>query len=908
MVTSSSAIKSVAKYTLLPGFWPRCVALVPRFSLIAYFMALIFETVRLLPSGHPLLDPARIETYRVRDVMAAAAHNLRGGFRNSDHYIIFGMFVIGIVLLLVQFVIVATMIVVSAAHAAGATTFSSIFVTNIPYIDIAHLMLDRVFGIPEFFKSCYDPAYNGQAVCEKYPAMTPFPTPFQVAMQWLFKFYNFGMLAVAGFIMLYYVFAMFVETVNTGRPFGNRFQSFYTPFRLVLAVLLMLPLAYGYSTGQYVVLWSAKFGSAMATNSWYLFNKRVGDNPLGLQPHQLVGAPKVQDIESIINFFYLVHSCKEAYAIAYPNKNIQPYLVRRGGTRPAAAQMLGGGGSFAAARDFYGQADVKIVFGDQKAIYTKYPSNVKPYCGAVSIPTLSKQVGDVDQIYEVYYNSILAMWNDGNMAAYGKRMACNLRFAEHPSCAGLPGTAVAWDAAADAPAGQNFYINMRLNRQALYTAQMDAAITGLRNANSVEKQMDAELLLHGWGGAGMWFNKLVSYNGALVDSLMILPSPTQYPMIMEHIAFKKTLYESNVQPLDRFSPRTASGEDGTTMDYQIDDADLDRKVDDLALGNLLHKVYQEVQGSEATAKPRAGGADNFAKRWVTLLFADSGLLNFQANGEVFPLFKLTMLGREIIDKTIIMMVGGHLLSGMGGLLGEHLGAFKGIVDAVGGTLTSFATMGILAGITLYYVVPFMPFIYFFFAVGRWVKSIFEAMIAIPLWAMAHLRLGGEGIPGSAASAGYFLILEICLRPILSLFGFLSAIAVFGAMAVALDSIFSLLVMNVSGFDMTLITSGNGDDFAAVARDGLDALFYTIIYVILIYMMANSSFKLIDIFPNTVMRWAGTGASAFNDQSNVEQQLDVLMVQKVRQVVETINKSGDSVATKLGKMNMNTPGK
>lgn len=886
-MSTSSVIKSVATYTLLPGLWPRCVGLVPRLSLLAYFMALIFESVKLLPSGHPLLHPSRMETYRIRDVLAAAAHHLKGGFANSDHYIIFGMFVIGIVLLAIQFVIILMMLVVNAAHAA-AVPFSSIFVTNLPYLDIAHLMLDRVFGIPEFFKSCYDPAYNGEAVCEKYQALTPFPTPFQIAMQWLFLFYNFGMLAVAGFIVLYHLFAMFVETVNTGRPFGKRFQSFYTPFRLVLAVLLMLPLGYGYSTGQYVVLWAAKYGSAMATNAWYLFNNRAGANPLGLAPEQLVGAPKVQDIETVINFFYLVHACKEGYAIVYPNKTIQPYYVRLAGSGQAAAsQMIGN--SFADARTFYKQGDVRIVFGEKNDKYVSYPANVKPYCGSLTIPSLSKEVEDIEDIYEVYYRAVLAMWNDGDMATYGRTMACVIRFSGHSRCEG----------AATALPASDFYINMRLRHQAYYTAQMDAAIDALRRTDSESKRMTADLLLRGWGGAGMWFNKIVSYNGALVDSLMILPQPNHYPMIMEHVAFKKSLYESGTRTLETYSTETAIGDDTTTtLDYEIDDSDLERKEDDYALGHLLGRVYKEIQGSEATTKPRPAQGDNFAKRWVTLLFTDGGLLDFQANGEVFPLFKLTMLGREIIDKTIIMMVGGHLLSGMGGLMNEDQGLAKGLFQVAGAGLKSFATMGILAGISLFYVVPFMPFIYFFFAVGRWVKSIFEAMIAIPLWAMAHIRLGGEGIPGSAASAGYFLILEIFIRPIVSLFGFMSAIAVFGAMATALDSVFNLLVMNVAGFDMVAISSGGGDDMLSTFRDGIDALFYTIIYVIIIYMMANSSFKLIDIFPNTVMRWAGTGTSSFNDQNNVEGQIDTLMVYKVRQVVEDIKGDGDSLTQRL----------
>lgn len=908
-----SFVRPVAGYALLPGFWPRLVGFVPRFSMMAYFMALIFEMVRLLPSGHPLLNPARMETYRIRDVMAAAANNLKGGFKNSDQYLIFAMFLIGIVIMGIQFVLIASLIVVGSAHAAGIP-FVNMFVTAIPAIDIAHLMLDRVFGIPEFFNSCFDPTANAAAgaACDGFIPTASFPTPFQQAMQWLFEFYNFGMLAVAGFLILYYIFAMLAETVNTGKPFGQRFQSFYTPIRLVWAILLMLPLAYGFSTGQYIVLWAAKWGSGVATNAWYVFNNRAGDNPLGLEPQQLVGAPKVQDIESVINFFYVAHTCKAAYAIAYQDndtkapKLIQAYLVRPAGDAgPAAAQQVTAGTNFAAARAFYGQGDVNIVFGEQNAAFTKYPGNVKPYCGVINIPTLSKTVSGIDVIYDVYFAEIMALWADNDLASYGGKMSCNLRFADKPVCNGPPAPAIPWGAPNEAAAGQSFYQDFRISRQATYTAQMDAAINTVRTTTNPETTMDAKTQLYGWGGAGFWFNKVASFNSALVDSLMILPTPTAYPMIMEHIATKKKFFEANTDPKDKYSPTTSSGGKTISLDNQIDDADLDQKDTDIGLAKLFDSVYKEVQHSEATAKPRIGNSDSFVKTWMVKLFGQSGLFNFQANGEVFPLVKLTMLGREIIDKTIIMMGAAGIISGFGGLAGAGAGSVGSWASAASTALWSFATIGIVAGIALNYVVPFMPFIYFFFAVGRWVKSIFEAMVAIPLWAMAHLRLGGEGIPGSAAATGYFLILEIFLRPIITVFGLLAAVAIFAAMCVALDSVFSLLVMNTGGFDMTTLSSGGPDIMANAARDGADALFYTAAYAMIVYIIANSSFKLIDLFPNSIMRWAGMGVSSFNDNANVESQVDLLTIQKPRQMIEELKHEGQSFSTKM--MNRNLSG-
>jgi len=75
-------------------------------------------------------------------------------------------------------------------------------------------------------------------------------------------------------------------------------------------------------------------------------------------------------------------------------------------------------------------------------------------------------------------------------------------------------------------------------------------------------------------------------------------------------------------------------------------------------------------------------------------------------------------------------------------IGGALGVLSAIPSPFGEGLTSmgkmfsgFAGVGLLIGFVLFYVLPFLPFLYFFFAVGNWVKGIFEAIVAMPLWAV-----------------------------------------------------------------------------------------------------------------------------------------------------------------------------
>lgn len=884
------SFKAVASYTLLPGLSSRVGGLIPRFWMFAYFMALIFEAVRLLPQGHPYLHASQIGQYRIRDVLAAAANNLRGGIKNADQYIIFITFVLAVVIFAIQFALLIGLIVTQSAHAANMP-FLNMFVTVAPLTDVAHLMMDKVFGIPLFFGSCYDPVANGgSAVCQGFLPALQFPTQFQIGMQALFRFYSFGMLAVGGFMLVYYAFALLAETVNTGSPFGRRYQIYYTPLRLILALLLLLPLGHGYNTGQYVVLWAAKWGSGLATNSWFIFNKRVGaTNPLGLENQQMVGQPKIQDIDSIINFFYVAQTCRAAYKIAYGSyQPVQAYFVRPGGaTLPPAAMPIGAGTSWAAARDFFGQGDVSITFGIEDQKYTKYPASVKPLCGIINMQALSKKVVGVEDVYEVYFRTIMNIWNYSDMTNYGTKMACNLRFAGSEGCTGVT-TGAPWDAADTAAAGSNFYITVRAEQQAAYNAAMQAQLDVVRQTENPELIMDGRSLLLGWGGAGIWFNKLVSFNGALVDALMVLPTPTKYPLIMEQVAMKKMALEKKPDSKEKYSLTTSSGK-SISIDKHSD-MDLDKPEVDAEIAKLMDTVYKEVQNSEVSSKPRVGVSDSPIKSFISLLFGQSGLFDFRSNGEVFPLVKLAMLGRELIDKTVLLLATGGIMIAMDGVVNAVSGPGGELMGKLGTTMISFSMAGITIGVLLYYVVPFLPFLYFFFAVGRWVKAIFEAMVGIPLWALAHMRLGGEGIPGSAASAGYFLILEIFLRPILTLFGLLAAVGIYAAMAASLDSVFNLVVANVGGFDMTTLTNGGADTLMESARDGMDALFYTAIYAVLMYMMATTSFKLIDLIPNAVMRWAGTNVSSFKDGEDVYNSLDRFLTREVQEASGDIARS------------------
>ena len=845
-------LKETLAFIFLPRLFSRVGDLGLNFGYLAFLMALVFSNIRLLPAHHPYLRPEEMETLSIRKVMAAAAHNLTGGIKNTDQYITFGAFLVGTVLLTLQFIILIGILIISTAQ---ASSFSGLFVTPNPTYDVAFMMLDRVFQIPGMFGSVFDPAGLGGI------------SPFTQGLHALFAFYSVGMLMVGLLIVLYYIFAIVAETAQTGSPFGERFASVYAPFRLVLCVTLLLPLAYGFNTGQYLTLTVAKYGSGFATNAWLMYNNNLSVhgylNPLGLETSEMVAAPEAQKISSLVNFFYLVQTCRAAYEFVY-DKDIQPYFIQQtvGGPSTASTML----GSFSSALSFYDNSDIVVTFGEEDPQFKNLYGGIKPYCGQLTIPIDSKSVTGVIDIYDVYYTFIYDLWNNDDLRAYGQKMALILRFRDKGDPSGYS-TSIDWGGDPDAPAGPTFYSDLRVDRQAYFNALMASAILTIRSTGNPELDMTPEILDLGWGGAGVWFNRISAFNGALTTAAFTVPTPTAYPIAMEHIMKKKRGSESETSPLERFTPSTISGGEGTSLQGYWSGSGLDDAANDTQIATLLDSVYQTVNSESVTTEPHRKNDKNLLINAFNAIFGMETLFDMRKNNDVHPIARLSALGKSIIDKTIIYLGGGLIMSGLGGAAASVDGALGSAFSNLASGLMTFAMIGVTVGITFYYIVPLMPFIYFFFAVGQWVKSIFEAIVAVPLWALAHLRIDGNGIPGPAAINGYVLLLEIFLRPIVIVFSLLGGLALFSAIVAGLDSVFTLAVSNVAGYNPFDSTGALVFPDKVMARYAIDEFFYTIAYAAIVYSIATPCFKLVDIIPRGVMRWMGRSVASFSGSAD-----------------------------------------
>ncbi len=989
MGLSGSRTMKVAQYCLLPQILPRFAALFfSGFSYFAYFIAQVYRGVRLLPEGHPFLNPAEIGNYSIPDVVFEAGRHLKHRRENIDQIIIYYVIMLGLLLMTFQVLFLLIGMFAPQAMAFSLTDYfgdshkTGALKNGDQYQDLAFIMLDRVFGVPGIFQSCVsegqpcymaapDDTWNNASTIYTPPT---FPWPFHLALQAMFAFYSTGLLVIALMILLYFVIVIVAETAQTGTPFGRRFNKVWAPLRLVMALGLLIPISNGLNSAQYIVLYSAKLGSNFATNGWNQFNTQLSS---GMMSEYMVALPKTPDIKELLRFMMFAHACKAVQegvlqqendvlvstdstcGIADPEQKndavINAYLVKSTGNGADDAKLLELL-AYDKAKEFFDNGDMTIRIGDRgcSAAHNKQKGHVNPLCGELMLSMPTQETDTTAGAYTIqkgYYDLIQYLWGGyaksgsatdtaiwahygfcntkigGNVvhgittsdyptiitagktaqdkalrvkALYEVQQLCPFPmqtepqgFFEEPTSDWLNGTynnymygdmtspypaypADVNPVAAYSPNGTATAIMTNIIRQGVE----DERALILNGKYGIE----IDLLDRGWAGAGLWYNKIAAANGAITGAAQATPQITHFPELMEWVAQAKLRNNANVSAMGAYAP--TKGKDESLQA---------RRAGEEQAANAMAKLYDRWVDVGVGYKPATG---NIIYDIINSVFGTQGLFDLRdpGNANVHPLALLTSMGKSLLEASIRNMVAGAVMNLGGGA--EKIGG----VLQIGGSLAFMIvgmTMG--AGIILYYVLPFMPFLYFFFAVGSWIKSVFEAMVAVPLWALAHIRIDGDGLPGSAALNGYYLIFEIFLRPIMTVFGLIAAVSIFAAMATVLNAVFDIAVVNVGGANFA-----NKDEvpFMEWARGPIDQLFYTVMYAVILYIMALASFKMIDLIPNQVMRWMGASVSSFasmtgGDAQGVVQTMQTQGTGSVQQAVGGLNQTSRALGTALG---------
>lgn len=846
--------KKTLGYVLLPQVAPRMGRLLGSgFGMIAFLIAQIFSSVQLLPRNHAYLNAANSGRYGIRHSVHEAWRHLRFDWQHVDQIVIFFVILCGLAILALQvvMVMVGLFTMTSAMAVTLPAYFDTMFITPNPTDDIAFIMLDRVFGVQEFFHSCVSegaPCFDGTQYNPQGIIVDPYyPSPFHIAFHQMLSVYSYGLLVVAAIIILYFVVTVIGETAQTGTPFGQRFNKVWAPLRLVIALGLLIPIdttmASGLNSAQYIVLYAAKFGSGFATNGWNMFLTGAGlpdnDSTILGSADTLVGTPKAPSPNNILSFATSLGACIETQKFLF-KRDIKGYLVNPSGMSAATSRRdLDSDPSYQEALTFENYGDIYFVFGEYHEKHSGYPAYIRPYCGEMIL-----EVTDVADAYSPgstsiltdWYNMIVfmmwadavadsAIWGAGSMGLIGTEAA-------RKHLAGYPGHDTTIEIA------QSDYLeNIRAGYVEYIQERLEAGVDAQRTAPSWSDLDD-----FGWAGAGLWYNKVAEMNGMLISAVNALPSVRKYPETMEAVRKERDKYDQDATGPDRFMPKRA---DGTEIKFDDPSKYEEAKV--------LYAAFK-VWGDESGAQQPTG---NIFTDAIMAVFGTEGLYNMAENSDIHPLAQLVSVGKSLVDSSI-RNLGAAFFAGVAGGIANILGYHKNthLAEMVSSIAGKIGMMCLTAGFLLFYIVPFLPFLYFFFAAGTWVKTVLEAMVGVPLWALAHLRIDGDGLPGAAALGGYYLIFDVFLRPICIIFALLASITIFAAQVKVLHEIWPLVTSNMTGFEADPVTTPPPTGLGGIDwfRGKVDQFMFTVMYTFVVYLMALASFKLIDLVPDHIMRW------------------------------------------------------
>ncbi|MFA6280308.1 MAG: DotA/TraY family protein [Bdellovibrionales bacterium] len=843
-------------------------------------IAMVFAAHRLFPKDHPAMRDNSLRL-TLREVIATAYSNLSFTKEGTPQILLFGA-VIGTLVFAAIFIFALVMsLFTGSAHAAESMfTLSS----ENEKCDLAQKWIGYLFLGSDL--------NAGSGCASSYYA--PNSQMIQQALLAAFSTYSSMILAVAGFLLMYHLASMIAETAHTGKPMG-RANQVWAPIRLVLAIGLLVPISGGLNTGQYAVIQMTKWGSAFASKTWtgFLGGLTTNFNSMGFV------VPPPPYVESVVKNIIAYGGCVAQHnamikaMIASGATDLDGYLIPNIEFRPYESE----GGLFAESNY------VEAAF---------LSTNKKVGCGSIRLPPEPDYVsgdpldGLAAGVYKVSYDTFT---NVVDIVTQPDTAIAKLAVGLLP--AAYRGTVVE-----STPEGI-----ITESKNLIKTAETSVT-TGLHSAlsASIAKPFDnaaiAKYSTSGWVMAGAWFNTLARMQGGLFDMVNSTFSVELSPPQLSSGGFSGWVS----QKTGLFDSGKIRTNDQTVSEYVTKFASI---VDS---ANKNDVTALAATGSSADSNPALGTVSSlffkgldFAGRQIELW--DKNGIILQAGNNANPFSEVASFGYKLFSYAMNLMtvagmgtmasaatgavlgsvaaggVSGGLALPAGGIAGAFIGA--GIANIAGGLLgVAFTIAGAMAaaGIMMGFYVPLLPFIRFFFHVLSWLISVFEAVVSAPLFALAHLTPYGDGLPGGVAQKGYFFILSIFLRPVLTVFGLIAGMLMFFVAINFLNLSFSVASASVGAFE---------GGFAVLSK-----IIFCLMYCVLVYICANNCFKTVGYFAEHGMNWMNAQGSmgvGMGDRGMVEKVMGAgtaYLGHKTGEMVQSASKAGgqaigDPMAKKIG---------
>lgn len=634
----------------------------------------------------------------------------------------------------------------------------------------------------------------------------------QGALKVMMAFFSNAILVIASIILLIELIKMVAETAHSGVIGGKETNQIWAPIRLVIAIGLLVPLSNGMNSAQYIVVQIAKWGSGLGSQAWKTF-------VVALSEQQRLVPPRAPAIKDLLRNTLKIYVCKEM------NNYFAEFDVEKIAERETSITTSSDNGL----------DTTKVTRHFDKPI-----SDGGDFCGSITYIQYSGDNTTTDALKEGNTQTFLAFLPEIENTARTIKddfLNGNKKYEKIRNTK---------------------YLNDLLDK---YQAQTNQKIQTLGpqkatdNFKKITEVVKHEASTYGWMSAGTWFLAISRAQGELGDASNTIPTASVNTGILSdptragtHLAsfyrqFNEWMDTSPAQYTAKLTENTPS-QSGVTESTIRSSNNVDNDTE------IMDWVFEAID----TIAHRYGLWQSACKKGMTNLdckraWSDINNKMLDFGESTNPFAELADMGHNKIRAAIGFMETALIFSGINvasslasiipgfGLIGHYSMALATLFTFLAG-----ATM--LAGVMLAFFVPLMPYYRFFFAITNWLGSVVEAIILMPIFALAHLSPRAGGIVGKRASTGYYTVFQILVRPVMTVFGLIVAALIFYAM---------VRVLNFSYYDAVLSNGYFPGAAGMVAR-----IIYAVLHVVMVYSAANIAFKLIDIIPSRVNRWIGSG--------------------------------------------------
>ena len=617
--------------------------------------------------------------------------------------------------------------------------------------------------------------------------------------------------AVAMFFLCYSTIMQIFRGAETGRLLSNAMSAMVV-VRLAFASIMMFPIpTIGFSVGQAAVVQISLWGVGMAKAIYTDTVQAIGPDAMA------IAEPVIPGTEGIVLGLIKNELCRSLVNVASNTLRAPMQLV----PEPTPVNIGAVGGNDAMTVLSYSMSLGNI--------------GISPACGMVSIsaPTQGQtNLAGIEVNQSAIQKQALTSVLANDIAGPVETVARKLYDTRQASAlTGLMG--ILTNATAD------YNAQLTAAAQAI-TQRLNASLNG-KNAPALADSgaNQTQLQALGWAGAGAYYLEFAHLNGTMLSLLSGVPQITapSYdgfgPSLSSDLAPWVQASQTYMTTLTAY----VTTQDGLSVPSGQADLFAGATPGESGSG-VIGQIFRRLHLSDRVLQTLTNAIAPTGNNWADPFSA------LMALGNTMVTIAISALGLAAIASSgtttaaaAAFQVLTFNFTGAGLTLGLH--ALMGFL----GTPIFALLLGLLIpGLTIAFVLPMIPWVMWMAGVAGWLILVCEAVIAVPLWMLAHMTMEGEGLHGKA-NEGYALLFNVLFRPTLMLFGLFLGYFVFASISWLIRQTFGI----AAGFVL---------ERGWLVNNVLGIIVLLSIFVMTHVVAAMTSFRMISLVPHHVPRLLG----------------------------------------------------